>query len=105
MCLFIAHLTAYLIESMFKEAGIKKYDLHRVQRNSTFEVDGVEIKTFGVTEYCGCNGYSYKNRPWLYVYGSEFIFDFDVKIDAFKCDISRLANLGDDGVLLLMGES
>ena len=104
--IYTAPLTAYLIESMFKEAGIKKYDLHRVQRNSTFEVDGVEIKTFGVTEsIADAMGIAIKTDHGYIVYGSEFIFDFDVKIDAFKCDISRLANLGDDGVLLLMGES
>ena len=104
--IYTAPLTAYLVESLFKKEGIKKYDLHRIQRNSTFEIDGVEIRTFGVTEsIADAMGVAIKTDQGFIVYSSEFIFDFDVKMDAFKCDITKLANIGQEGVLLLMSES
>ncbi len=104
--IYTAPLTAYLIESLFKKEKVKKYDLHRIQRNSVLNIDGVEVRTFGVTgSIADVMGVAIKTDKGFIVYSSEFIFDFDAKIDAFKCDITNLANIGQMGVLALLTES
>ncbi len=104
--IYTAPLTAYIIENRLKKEGIKKYGIHRIQRNSTLSIDGVTVKTFGVTQSIADSfGVAIKTDKGYVVYSSEFIFDYDIKNEAFKCDIINLTKIGQEGVLALLSES
>lgn len=99
-------LTSYIIEKRLKNEGIKKYDIHRIQRNMNIKISGIDIKTFGVTTSIPDSiGIAIKTSHGYIVYSSEFIFDFDLSLESFKTDLTRLAKIGEEGVLCLLSES
>ena len=103
---YMAPLTAKIFEREAKRAGLKDYTLHRVRRNSKFKVDQTEIRTFGTTESIADGfGVAIRTEDGFVVYSSEFIVDFDSKIDAFSFGMNEIMEISNRGVLALMTES
>lgn len=99
-------LTAMIIEEECKAAKVHNFKIHRIKRGSSFKVDGVMIRTFGMTQSIADGfGLAIESGEGYIVYTSEFIVDFDIHNDAFSCDITQLADIGKKGVLALMTES
>ena len=104
--IYTAPLTAILLEKLFKKEKITNYEIHRIKRNGSFKIDNFKIKTFGVTQsIMDVFGIAIETNEGYIVYSSEFIVDYDIKNDAFKCNISEITKLGSEGVLCLMTES
>ena len=104
--IYTAPLTAILLEKLFKKEKITNYEIHRIKRNGSFKIDNFKIKTFGVTQSIMDGfGIAIETNEGYIVYSSEFIVDYDIKNDAFKCNISEITKLGSEGVLCLMTES
>ncbi len=104
--IYTAPLTAVLLEKRFKKEGIRKYEIHRIKRNSTFKIDNYKIKTFGVTQSI-MDGFGvgiWTDEGYI-VYTSEYIVDYDIKNDAFRCNLSEITKIGNEGVLALLTES
>ena len=104
--IYTAPLTAVLLEKRFKKEGIRKYAIHRIKRNSTFKIDNYEIKTFGVTQSImdGFGVAIWTDEGYI-VYTSEYIVDYDIKNEAFRCNLSEITKIGNEGVLALLTES
>jgi ribonuclease J len=103
---YMAPLTALMFERRAKKLGIKKMNLHRIQRNAKFKVGETEIRTFGTTQSIADGfGLAIHTEDGYVVYTGEFIVDYDITNDAFKFDISNITDLGEKGVLALMAES
>ena len=101
--IYTAPLTAILLEKLFKKEKITNYEIHRIKRNGSFKIDNFKIKTFGVTQSIMDGfGIAIETNEGYIVYSSEFIVDYDIKNDAFKCNISEITKLGSEGVLCLM---
>ncbi len=99
-------LTAMIIENECKAIGIKIPAIHRIKRSSTFKIDNITIKTFGMTQSIADGfGLAIESGSGYIVYTSEFIVDYDIRSDAFSCDITQLAEIGKKGVLALLTES
>lgn len=99
-------LTAMIIESECKLAQMKKPTIHRIKRGSSFRIDGIMIRTFGMTQSIADGfGLAIETKDGYVVYTSEFIVDFDNRNEAFSCDITQFAEIGKKGVLALMTES
>lgn len=99
-------LTAMILESLLKEHDIKDAQIHRIKRNGTFMIGQRRIKTFGITHsIMDAFGVAIHTDAGYIVYTGEFIIDFDVKNDAFACDITEFSELGKQGVLALLTES
>lgn len=99
-------LTAMIVEEKCHEAGIEKVKIHRIRRGHSFKVDGTTIRTFGMTHSIADGfGVAIDSPEGYIVYTSEFIVDFDVRNDAFSCDITQLAEIGKKGVFALLTES
>ena len=104
--IYTAPLTAILLEKLFKKEKITNDEIHRIKRNDSFKIDNFKIKTFGVTQSIMDGfGIAIETNEGYIVYSSEFIVDYDIKNDAFKCNISEITKLGSEGVLCLMTES
>jgi Predicted hydrolase of the metallo-beta-lactamase superfamily len=98
--------TAVIIEEKLKQDGVKNANIHRIKRSSTFTVGNTRIKTFGMTMSTPDGfGLAIQTKHGNIVFTSEFIVDFDIKNEAFSCDITELAEIGKEGVLCLMTES
>lgn len=99
-------LTAMILESLLKEHDIKDAQIHRIKRNGTFMIGQRRIKTFGITHsIMDAFGVAIHTDAGYIVYTGEFIIDFDVKNEAFACDITEFSELGKQGVLALLTES
>ena len=104
--IYTAPLTAVLLEKRFKKEGIKKYEIHRIKRNGSFKIDNYKIKTFGVTQSIMDGfGVGIGTDQGYIVYTSEYIVDYDIKNEAFRCNLSEITKIGNEGVLALLTES
>lgn len=103
---YTSALTAALLETLFKEKGIKNYVLKIIDRNGDFNVQGRSIKTFGLTHsIADAFGVAIDSKHGYIVYAPEFIIDFNNRLEAFSCDITQFAELGKKGVFALLTES
>ncbi len=99
-------LTAMIIEEECKMARVPRPKIHRIKRGSSFKIDGIMIRTFGMTQSIADGfGLAIESQEGYVVYTSEFIVDYDIRNEAFSCDITQLAELGKKGVLALLTES
>lgn len=99
-------LTAKMFERRARKAGVKDLNIHRIRRGSSFKIGDTEIRTFGTTQSIADGfGVAIKTDDGYVVYASEFIVDYDVKMDAFKFDMMDITELGRRGILALMSES
>ena len=104
--IYTAPLTALMIERRVKKEHIPKPNLHRIRRTSVFKIGHTEIRTFGTTQSIADGfGVAIKTDDGYVVYSSEFIVDYDMKLEQFKFDITNVTDLGSAGVLALMCES
>lgn len=104
--IYTAPFTARIIEKRLKEEKIKKYKIHEIQRNDVFKIGKISVRTFGITNsIVDAFGIAIQTKHGYIVYSGELVFDYDIKNNAFKCDITQMASIGNDKVLLLMNES
>jgi len=103
-------LTADLIDQMLKchkkHNNFKiNYQLNRVKRNDSIEIEGVPVEFFPVTHSIpGSVGVALWTRDGYIVYCGEFIIDFGAP-EGFRCDIQKMMEIGKKGVLALLCES
>ena len=99
-------LTAELLQDTCHKEGIKNAKIQRIKRTGEFKIENVKIRTFGMTHsIADAFGIAIDTPQGYVVYAGEFIIDYDVRDDGFRCDISDLADIGKKGVLCLMTES
>lgn len=103
-------LTADLIDQMLKRHRKHNnfkinYQLNRVKRNDSIEIEGVPVEFFPVTHSIpGSVGVALWTRDGYIVYCGEFIIDFGAP-EGFRCDIQKMMEIGKKGVLALLCES
>lgn len=103
-------LTADLIDQMLKRHKKHNnfkinYQLNRVKRNDSIEIEGVPVEFFPVTHSIpGSVGVALWTRDGYIVYCGEFIIDFGAT-EGFRCDIQKMMEIGKKGVLALLCES
>lgn len=104
--IYMAPLTARLFERKARKEGIRDVEIHRIRRNTNFKIGKTEIRTFGTTQSIADGfGVAIRTEDGYVVYTSEFIVDYDVKMDAFRFDLTEVTELGSRGVLALLTES
>ena len=104
--LYMAPLTARIFERQARKAGLKDYTINRVRRGNNFKIGSTEIRTFGTTQSIADGfGVAIKTDDGYVVYSSEFVVDYDMKMEAFKFGMSEITELGHRGILALMTES
>ena len=103
-------LTADLIDQMLKRHKKHNnfkinYQLNRVKRNDSIEIEGVPVEFFPVTHSIpGSVGVALWTRDGYIVYCGEFIIDFGAP-EGCRCDIQKMMEIGKKGVLALLCES
>ena len=103
---YTGNLTADLIEEMLEVEEVKYVRIHRVERNSTLKISGVEIRTFAMTHSFPDNfGVAILTPQGAIVYTGEFIVDYNMLDASFACDIAALSEIGKHGVFSLLCES
>ncbi len=103
---YMAPLTAKMFERRARKEGLKDIQIHRIRRNTNFKIGTTEIRTFGTTQSIADGfGIAIRTEDGYVVYTSEFIVDYDVKMDAFRFDLTEVTELGARGVLALLTES
>ncbi len=104
--IYTTPLSAVMVEEMLKKAGIKEFKIHRIKRNGKLAINGVNLRTFGLTHSAADSfGISFDTDQGAVVYAGEYIIDLNARNAAFACDITEFAEIGKKGVLALMTES
>lgn len=99
-------LNANIIQGNLLQYGIKSASIKKIKRGSKVKVGNIEIETFATTHSIGESiGLAIKTSQGYIVYTGEFIVDFDARDEAFSCDVSKIAELGNRNVLCLLTES
>ena len=99
-------LNANIIQGNLMQSGIKSANIKKIKRGAKVKVGNLTVETFGTTHSVGESiGIAIKTSSGYIVYTGEFIVDFDAHDPAFSCDISKIAELGNQNVLCLMTES
>ncbi len=104
--IYATPLNANIIQGTLLQYGIKSAKINKVKRGSKVTVGDIEIETFAMTHSLGESvGLAIKTDQGYIVYTGEFIIDYDARDEAFSCDVSKLAELGNKNVLCLLTES
>lgn len=99
-------LNALIIQAMLSQHGIKRPTIKKIKRTSKFTIGSTTILTFATTHSVGESfGLAFQTSHGYIVYMGEFIVDYDARDEAFSCDISRIADIGNHNVLCLLQES
>ncbi len=97
---------ASIIKNMLKEKGIKKVEIHEIERSQKFKVGNVEFRSFKVTNSVPDSfGLAISTAYGNIIYTSEFIVDYDIGLHTFTSDISEIAEIGKEKVFALLSES
>lgn len=104
--IYTAAFTALVIRDIFKKQGIKDFTINKIDRNSNFKIGKLSIRSFALTHSISDTlGIAIETSYGYIVHASEYIIDFDLNIPSFDCDVSEFAEIGKQGVFLLMTES
>lgn len=104
--IYTAPFTSLIIEDMMRQHQINEYTLKPIKRQDKLNLKGLEIRTFGLTHsICDTIGIAIKTKHGYIVHASEYIIDFDQNLPSFDCDITEFAEIGKEGVYMLMTES
>lgn len=104
--IYTTPLSAVMIEEMLKKQNIKEVKIHRIKRNGKLAINGVNIRTFGLTHsIADAFGLAIETDQGAIVYAGEYIIDLNARNAAFACDITEFADIGKKGVLALLTES
>ena len=69
-------------------------------------IDGIELTSFGLTHSTpDAIGISLKTDQGHIVIAEQFVVDFDMRDNAYECDIAAIADIGKEGVLCCLIES
>lgn len=99
-------LNANIIQGNLVQYGIKSANIKKIKRGAKVKLGNIEVDTFATTHSIGESiGLAIKTNQGYIVYTGEFIVDFDARDEAFSCDVSKIAELGNMNVLCLLTES
>ena len=104
--IYTAPYTGNIIRRSFKKNRVNEYNLHVIDRNDSFNIGPLKIKTFALTNSTFDNfGVAiYTNQGYI-IYTGEFIMDLDVKNPYFASDIAAIADIGKEKTFALLCES
>ena len=104
--IFASHLTAWIVEDRLKEANIKDYHIFRVNENAKIKLSkNIALNPFKTTHsIIQSLGVSIETPSGNIIFVSDYIIDFGSS-DAYKTDVSSLAEIAKKEALLLMTES
>ena len=102
---YAARLTCGLIEGKLKEAHIGKYDLRVIQTGSEYRAGCFKFGFFhvchSIPDSCGIY---FRTPVGVVVHTGDYKFDH-TPVDGRLMDVHKLAELGQEGVLVLMADS
>ncbi|WP_313892384.1 ribonuclease J [Psychrobacillus sp.] len=104
--IYATNLTLGLIESKLKEHGLlRETELFMIDSNSVLELGTIKTTFFKTSHSIpDCLGIAFHTPQGIIVHTGDFKFDW-TPVDNESQDIHKMAELGRDGVLLLLSES
>ncbi|MGL5541123.1 MAG: ribonuclease J, partial [Erysipelotrichaceae bacterium] len=104
--IYTGAMSATMLRDYLQKEGMRNFKINKIKRTSRHKIDGVEIRTFGMTHAYPDNfGLAIGTSQGYVVYNGEFLVDYDILSPEYNMDITELADIGKKGVLALMSES
>ncbi len=104
--IYTTPLNALIIQGMLSAHGIKRPTIKKIKRSAKLTIGNTSFQTFATTHSVGESfGLAIHTSQGYIVYMGEFIVDYDARDEAFSCDISKIAEIGNHNVLCLLSES
>lgn len=104
--IYTSPLAARVIHRKLKLENITGSKIHVVKRQDSKKIGGRKVIFFPVTHaYPGAFGVAIASSYGYIVYAGEFIEDFRNLDDPYRGDFSTIAELGNEGIFILLAES
>ena len=104
--IYTTPLTALMIRDNLKENKIKNIKINEIKRNDQFKIGKRRFVSFGLTHSIPDTfGIGIHTKQGYIIHSTEFVIDFDVRSESFACDVSTLAEIGNESVFMLTMES
>lgn len=104
--IYTTKFTSLFLEDLLHKEHVDNYKINIVKANDDLKVGGINIKTFAMTHATPDNfGIAFRSKQGYIVYSGEFVFDYNNTRKEYMCDLSRLSEIGEAGVLCLLSES
>ena len=103
---YAPNLCSIIIKEELKKMRKSHLRVKILPRYGKTIIDGVELTTFGLTHSTpDAIGISFKTDQGHIVVAEQFVVDFDMRDNAYECDIAAIADIGKEGVLCCLIES
>ncbi len=103
---YTGKFTAVMIQENLKKEKVKNSNIRVIDRNSRIHIEGIEVRTFGVSHSTPDSfGLAIHSNQGYIVYNGEYCFDYNIHNPHYDCDINELSEIGKKGVLCLLSES
>ncbi|NLZ75277.1 MAG: ribonuclease J [Erysipelotrichia bacterium] len=103
---YAPNLCTILIKEELKKMRKSHLKVKILPRYGKTVIDDVELTTFGLTHSTpDAIGVSFKTDQGHIVVAEQFVVDFDMRDNAYECDIAAIADIGKEGVLCCLIES
>lgn len=103
---YAPNLCSIIIKEELKKMRKSHLRVKILPRYGKTIIDGVELTTFGLTHSTpDAIGISFKIDQGHIVVAEQFVVDFDMRDNAYECDIAAIADIGKEGVLCCLIES
>ncbi len=104
--IYTTALTAQIIKRLIKKEKIKNVNINVVKRCHRFKVANIKVETFALTQSIPDGfGLAIHTDQGSVVVASEYLIDYDIRNEFFSSDISKIAEIGKNGVLAFLCES
>ncbi len=98
--------TSLMVKDSLKGSNVKNVKIHEINRNDKFKIGKRDFVSFALTHSIPDTfGLGIRTKKGYIIHATEFVIDFDVAVESFAMDVSNLAQIGKEGVFLLMMES
>lgn len=104
--IYTTPFTALMIKDSLRESKIKNVKIHEIKRNDKFKIGKRKFVSFGLTHSIPDTfGIGIHTDQGYIIHATEFVIDFDISVESFATDVSNLAEIGREGVFMLLMES
>lgn len=102
---YASSTTMFMVKYILEEAGIKSDNLHEIERFENVNLGKFSVFALPLTHSAPDNfGYAVNTKQGIVFYATDYIFDHSAT-GRYSTDIGKLAYLGKQGVLCMLGES
>ncbi len=103
--IYASNTTMFIVEHILEESGLESDNLNKIAKFDNVSFKNCSVFALPLTHSLPENfGYAINTKQGIIFYATDYIFDHSAR-EIYSTDIGKLAYLGKQGVLCMLGES